>query len=68
MLGELPMVVSLERIQVLKDGIASAFEEHGVPPLYSATPDLDQATPGVIKTLHSSFREKRCKERSWMRV
>ena len=31
---------------VLKEGIESAFEEHGIPSLYSSTPDLDQATPG----------------------
>lgn len=55
--------------EVLKEGIQSAFEEHGIPDLYSSTPDLDQATPGVIKTLHSSFREKRCKEiRKWLKA
>ncbi|CAJ1375102.1 unnamed protein product [Effrenium voratum] len=54
--------------EVLREGIASSFEEHGIPELYSATPDLDQATPGVIKALHSSFREKRCKEiRKWLK-
>lgn len=53
---------------VLVEGIGSAFEEHGIPKLYSSTPDLDQATPGVIKALHSSFREKRCKEiRKWLK-
>eukprot|EP00434_Breviolum_minutum_P012275 symbB.v1.2.010819.t1/scaffold706.1/size171012/8 len=53
---------------VLKEGIESAFEEHGIPSLYSSTPDLDQATPGVIKAIHSSFREKRCKEiRKWLK-
>ena len=53
---------------VLVEGIGSAFEEHGIPMLYSSTPDLDQATPGVIKALHSSFREKRCKEiRKWLK-
>ena len=31
---------------MLKEGIESAFEEHGIPSLYSSTPDLDQATPG----------------------
>jgi len=52
----------------LVEGIGSAFEEHGIPKLYSSTPDLDQATPGVIKALHSSFREKRCKEiRKWLK-
>jgi len=52
----------------LKEGIQNAFEEHDIPALYSQTPDLDQATPGVIKTLHTSFREKRCKEiRKWLR-
>jgi len=52
----------------LKDGIKGSFEEYDVPPLYSQTPDLDQATPGVIKALHSSFKEKRCKEiRKWLR-
>ena len=54
--------------EVLKEGIESAFEEHGIPSLYSSTPDLDQATPGVIKAIHSSFREKRCKEiRKWLK-
>eukprot|EP00435_Cladocopium_sp_Y103_P026834 s2474_g6.t1 len=54
--------------EVLVEGIGSAFEEHGIPKLYSSTPDLDQATPGVIKALHSSFREKRCKEiRKWLK-
>jgi len=53
--------------EVLQEGIAHALEEYRMPPLYSATPDLDQATPGVIKALHSSFREKRCKEiRKWV--
>lgn len=53
--------------EVLRDGIAAAFEEYRMPPLYSQTPDLDQATPGVIKALHTSFREKRCKEiRKWL--
>eukprot|EP00933_Yihiella_yeosuensis_P004452 TRINITY_DN108819_c0_g1_i1.p1 TRINITY_DN108819_c0_g1~~TRINITY_DN108819_c0_g1_i1.p1 ORF type:complete len:424 (-),score=88.61 TRINITY_DN108819_c0_g1_i1:139-1383(-) len=54
--------------EVLKDGIKSAFEEYSMPELYSQTPDLDQASVGVIKALHSSFREKRCKEiRKWLR-
>eukprot|EP00931_Biecheleriopsis_adriatica_P047690 TRINITY_DN27504_c0_g1_i1.p1 TRINITY_DN27504_c0_g1~~TRINITY_DN27504_c0_g1_i1.p1 ORF type:complete len:407 (-),score=96.35 TRINITY_DN27504_c0_g1_i1:114-1334(-) len=54
--------------EVLKDGIKSSFEEYNIPPLYSQTPDLDQASLGVIKALHSSFREKRCKEiRKWLR-
>jgi len=53
--------------EVLQEGIAQALEEYRMPPLYGATPDLDQATPGVIKALHSSFREKRCKEiRKWV--
>lgn len=54
--------------EVLRKGIASSFEEYRMPPLYSQTPDLDFAAPGVIKALHSSFREKRCKEiRKWLR-
>lgn len=54
--------------EVLKEGIESAFEEHGLPSLYSATPDLDASAPGVIKALHGSFRAKRCKEiRKWLK-
>lgn len=52
---------------VLMEGIAHALDEYRMPPLYDSTPDLDQASPGVIKALHSSFREKRCKEiRKWV--
>merc|ERR1712060_910462 len=36
--------------------------------LYGMTPDLDSAAPGVLKTIHTSFRQKRCKEiRKWLR-
>lgn len=52
---------------VLKQGIAGALEEYRMPALYGETPDMDQATRGVIKALHTSFREKRCKEiRKWL--
>merc|ERR1712079_811660 len=48
-------------------GIAGALEEYRMPALYGETPDMDQATRGVIKALHTSFREKRCKEiRKWV--
>jgi len=53
---------------VLKEGIDRAMEEYRMPPIYGETPDLDKITTGVIKALHSSFREKRCKEiRKWLR-
>jgi len=52
----------------LKEGIGAQFDEYRMPALYDQTPDLDLAAPGVLKTLHSSFREKRCKEiRKWLR-
>eukprot|EP00439_Symbiodinium_sp_Y106_P069794 s7_g12.t1 len=34
----------------LKEGIQNAFEEHDIPALYSQTPDLDQATPGALRS------------------
>eukprot|EP00440_Ansanella_granifera_P060896 gb/GFBE01066010.1/.p1 GENE.gb/GFBE01066010.1/~~gb/GFBE01066010.1/.p1 ORF type:complete len:411 (+),score=104.09 gb/GFBE01066010.1/:1-1233(+) len=53
--------------EMLKKGVCNSLEEYSIPPLYSQTPDMDSAAPGVIKTLHSSFREKRCKEiRKWL--
>lgn len=54
--------------EVLRDGVKSALEEYDMPSFYSTTPDLDSASHGVIKALHTSFREKRCKEiRKWLR-
>lgn len=35
---------------MLREGIASSFEEHGIPELYSATPDLDQADVRSVKS------------------
>jgi len=53
----------------LKDGVRAQFDEYRMPPLYDQTPDLDAAAPGVLKALHSSFREKRCKEiRKWLKA
>jgi len=52
----------------LMDGIGGQLEEYRIPGLYGVTPDLDQATAGVVKALHASFREKRSKEiRKWLR-
>merc|ERR1719359_2138329 len=52
----------------LMEGINGQLEEHRMPSLFGATPDLDQAGAGVVKSLHGSFREKRCKEiRKWLR-
>lgn len=54
---------------VLKQGVNQALQEHGMLGLYDETPDLDHTAPGVIKAIHSSFREKRCKEiRKWLRT
>lgn len=54
---------------VLKQGVCNQLEEYRIPPLYGCTPDLDKASAGVVKTLHSSFREKRCKEiRRWIKA
>jgi len=55
--------------EVLKQGVCNQLEEYRIPPLYGCTPDLDKASAGVVKALHSSFREKRCKEiRRWTRA
>lgn len=52
----------------LMEGINGQLEEHRMPELFGATPDLDQGGAGVVKALHASFREKRCKEiRKWLR-
>lgn len=52
----------------LMEGINGQLEEHRMPKLFGATPDLDQGGAGVVKALHASFREKRCKEiRKWLR-
>lgn len=53
----------------LKEGIAAQFEEYSMPPMYGQTPDFDAVTsPGVIKAIHTSGREKRCKEiRKWLK-
>lgn len=56
------------KAEELKDGIAAQFEEQGIPPLFGQTPDLDAVGAGVLKAIHSSFREKRCKEiRKWLK-
>merc|ERR1711959_391096 len=51
------------------EGINGQLEEHRMPKLFGSTPDLDkQGGAGVVKALHASFREKRCKEiRKWLR-
>merc|ERR1712054_91849 len=50
------------------EGINGQLEEHRMPQLFGATPDLDQGGAGVVKALHTSFKEKRCKEiRKWLR-
>ncbi|CAK0880662.1 unnamed protein product [Prorocentrum cordatum] len=55
--------------EVLRDGIAAQFEEHRIPPLFGQTPDLDAVGVGVLKAIHTSFREKRCKEiRKWLKA
>jgi len=51
----------------LMEGINGQLEEHRMPELFDATPDLDKGGEGVLKSLHGSFREKRCKEiRKWL--
>lgn len=53
----------------LMEGVNGQLQEHRIPKLYGATPDLDQAAAGVLKALHSSFSEKRCKEiRRWLKA
>lgn len=52
----------------LMEGINGQLQEHRMPQLFGATPDLDEKGAGVVKALHASFREKRCKEiRKWLR-
>lgn len=52
----------------LMEGINGQLEEHRMPPLFDKTPDLDAGGAGVLKAIHGSFREKRCKEiRRWLR-
>mmetsp|Transcript_28908 Transcript_28908/g.52851 ORF Transcript_28908/g.52851 Transcript_28908/m.52851 type:complete len:434 (+) Transcript_28908:140-1441(+) len=52
----------------LIEGINGQLQEHRMPQLFDTTPDLDKVTEGVVKALHGSFREKRCKEiRKWLR-
>jgi len=53
----------------LMEGINGQLQEHRMPVLFGATPDLDERGAGVVKALHASFREKRCKEiRKWLRL
>lgn len=54
----------------LVEGINGQLEEHRMPELFGQTPDLDpKDAVGVVKALHGSFREKRCKEiRRWLRA
>lgn len=52
----------------LMEGINGQLEEHRMPKLFDATPDLDKGGVGVMKAIHGSFQEKRCKEiRKWLR-
>lgn len=52
----------------LVEGINGQLKENRMPPLFDCTPDLDKVSEGVVKALHGSFREKRCKEiRKWLR-
>lgn len=56
------------KAEELMEGINGQLEEHRMPKLFGATPDLDAGGAGVVKALHGSFREKRCKEiRKWLR-
>lgn len=52
----------------LMEGIDGQLEEHRMPKLFDKTDDLDKAGVGIVKAIHGSFREKRCKEiRKWIR-
>jgi hypothetical protein len=53
----------------LIEGINGQLQEHRMPKLFGCTPDLAATGTGVVKALHTSFREKRCKEiRKWLRA
>eukprot|EP00747_Dinoflagellata_sp_TGD_P144139 gnl/TRDRNA2_/TRDRNA2_176461_c0_seq12.p1 gnl/TRDRNA2_/TRDRNA2_176461_c0~~gnl/TRDRNA2_/TRDRNA2_176461_c0_seq12.p1 ORF type:complete len:239 (-),score=39.26 gnl/TRDRNA2_/TRDRNA2_176461_c0_seq12:336-1052(-) len=54
--------------ETLRDGVNGMLREYRIPTCYGYTPDLETKAVGVVKALHSSFREKRCKEiRKWLR-
>jgi len=52
----------------LMEGINGQLQEHRMPQLFGATPDLDAGGVGVVKAIHDSPGQKRCKEiRKWLR-
>lgn len=54
----------------LVDGVENSLREYDMPKLLGITPDHDASSSrdGVLKVLHTSFREKRCKEiRAWLK-
>merc|ERR1719408_568098 len=56
------------KAEELMEGINGQLEEHRMPKLFGATPDLYAGGVGVVKAIHSSFAQKRCKEiRKWLR-